>query len=234
MALLANRTPALEEVIRLAMEHRIGDLHVAIPAKVVEYDNASQTASVQPLLQSSTLAPDGKEIGPDTLPIVQQVPVVFPRAGGFFISFPVQEGDHVLLVMCERSIDRFMYGDGDVTDPVDLRMHHLADAVAYPGLYPLSRNIKDAGKTDMRIGKDGGIQLRMQNDTAAFVKPGAASQPVVQGSNLEEYINDLVKKYNSHTHPVTGAVAGKITAPISIASDYTKTINSSIISIPEG
>ena len=44
---------------------------------------------------------------PKPLPVIQSVPVLFPRTKLSFIHFPIEVGDYVLLIFLERSIDKF-------------------------------------------------------------------------------------------------------------------------------
>lgn len=158
-----TRSPSLEEVLRMATHQALFEVHTALPGKVEKYDEKTQKADVKPLLKRTVINDDGTELS-ESLPVISDVPVLFPRAGGFFISFPVQPGDFVLLVFCERSIDKFTAGTGGEVDPVDLRMHDLSDAVALPAFYPFSRPIKDANPDDLVLGQDaGGAQLAIKD-----------------------------------------------------------------------
>lgn len=154
-------TPTLSDILRLAVGQRLRDLHVSMPGRVERYDASKQEASVQPLLQVALA--DG---GSATLPLINHVPVVWPRGGGAILSFPLQQGDTVLLVFSERSLDEWLQQGGDVA-PADPRSHDLSDAVAIPGLYPFS----EPGEADprdvllrfqgseLRLGSDGKINL---------------------------------------------------------------------------
>lgn len=129
-----TRSPDLAEVLRASLDARLQELHTALPAKVEKFNKDEQTVDAKPLLQRTEQLDDGTEVT-EPLPVITDVPVMFPRSGKFFFTFPIEKGDHVLLIFNERSIDKFIE-KGDDTDPVDFRQHHLADAVAYPGFYP--------------------------------------------------------------------------------------------------
>lgn len=138
-----SRSPELAEVL-LALKANIFDgLSVAMPATIVSYTAATQVAKVKPLLKRAVVGEDGTTIQ-EELPEIPQVPVMFPRGGGYFLTFPLLPGDMVMLVFMDKSIDTFMISAGNVAmDQVDLRMHHLTDAVAIPGFYPLTKPIID-------------------------------------------------------------------------------------------
>lgn len=157
------RTPALETVLSVALNHLRRDLNVAMPASVEAYDPENQTVDVQPLIQDTFLDDDGTNVV-ESLPQLPSVPVVFPRAGGFFVTFPIAVGDHVLLIACDRSIDKFATGDGAETDPVDLRSHSLSDVVAIPGFYPFSKSLADVDPENLVLGKEGGATVKVKAD----------------------------------------------------------------------
>ena len=126
-------TPDLITVIQDAIRYHLGEVNTAIPARILSYDPATQSAEIQPLIKRRYK--DGQVI--DRAPITG-VPVVFPAAGGGIITFPVQEGDTVLAIFSQRSIDRWVRGDGEPVDPGDNRKHDISDAMAIPGLFTLS------------------------------------------------------------------------------------------------
>lgn len=171
---MSSRTPRLEEVLRLAYRTMQTDLHVALPGRVEKYDASTQKADVKPLLQRHLSIPEQGELI-EPLPVITDVPVVFPRGGGFFLSLPLAVGDHVLLVFNERSIDKFVAGDGGDTDPIDLRMHSLSDAVAFPGFYPSQKALGDASGDALVLGKDGGLELILDPAGKLDVKIGGQS-----------------------------------------------------------
>ena len=112
----------------------MAELRVSCPAKVVSWDASKQLADVKPLVKDIFEGEDG-EVQHVSIPVITNVPVVFPGAGGMRITFPVAVGDTVHLVFCDRSIDAWLDQGGE-TSPTDQRRHHIADAVAYPGLHP--------------------------------------------------------------------------------------------------
>lgn len=64
------------------------------------------------------------------LPVINNVPIIFPGSGGVRIKWPVKVGDYVWLNFCCRSIDRWLAQGGEV-DPEDDRQHAIDDAVAF-------------------------------------------------------------------------------------------------------
>ena len=142
-----------EELLELVLDHRLGNLHTAMPGRVESYDAAAQTCDVLPQLKRQV--PDGEGgYTTEALPVLSGVPVCFPRGGSFFLSFPLAKGDFVLVVFSERATGNWRQ-KGEASNPGDLRMHSLAGAVAIPGVYPTSGALDDADGTNLVLGKDG-------------------------------------------------------------------------------
>ncbi len=200
-----QRTPELEDVIRLALENFQSSFHVALPGRIESYDESTQTATVKPLLKNSFVDADGVDVVED-LPVINSVPVQFMRGGGFFLSFPIVKGDHVLLVFNERSTDKFQTGTGDDTDPVDTRMHNLSDAVAIPGFYPDSKALGDAHPSNTVLGKDGGTQIHVADGKielgaeASVDKASLDSKIQVELTRIASELTALTTFIATHVH----------------------------------
>lgn len=211
-----QRTPELEDVIRLALDNFQSSFHVALPGRIESYDESTQTANVKPLLKNSFVDADGVDVVED-LPVINSVPVQFMRGGGFFLSFPIVKGDHVLLVFNERSIDKFQTGTGDDTDPVDTRMNNLSDAVAIPGFYPDSKALGDAHPSNTVLGKDGGTQIHVADGKielgaeASADKVSLDSKLQVELAKINSDLTTLKALYNLHVH--TSAAPGSPSTP---------------------
>lgn len=162
---MTSRTPTLGELIRVAIEARLAGLHVSIPGRVEKYDASKQCADIKPLVKT--------ERG-ESVPVIPNVPIIFPGGGSFRVVFPVAKGDTVLLVFCERSIDGWKERGGEV-DPIDTRHHALSDAVAYVGLRSFNDALADAPTDSMKLGKDGGtVQVECKDDEVEIGGGGAA------------------------------------------------------------
>lgn len=168
-----SRTPTLEEVIRTAFLRLTDGVHTSLPGRIESYDSSSQKADIKPLIKNVLVPVDGPEIV-EELPVLPDVPVIFPRSGRFFISLDLQPGDMVLLVFIERSIDRWSQGQGDDTNPIDLRRFSLADAVAIPGLFPFPRALHSSSTDGVKLGEDAvnGIRLEIAGGKLSVTKNG--------------------------------------------------------------
>jgi len=157
-----------EEALRLAMEANQTRIWTAIPGIVVSADLSAQTLSVQPSIQGSISDAEGN-VQSVNLPLLVDVPICFPRAGGFALTFPIAAGDEVLVVFSSRCIDSW-WQNGGVQAPAEVRMHDLSDGFALlaPTSQPKklsavsSSNVQlrnNAGDTFVEITPSGSVRL---------------------------------------------------------------------------
>lgn len=178
---------SLASAMRGAIEGELLELHVSMPARVVAFDPDHQRCDVQPSLRRVVRTADGGE-EELALPVITHVPIVYPSAGGWRLTFPLAIGDTVSLVFSERSLDEWLDGDGGLVTPGPGRRHALSDAQAYPGLRPFGSPIPGIGTTDMVLGReDGSNEIRLRPDGSILIGP-AADQAMVRGNALNEYL----------------------------------------------
>lgn len=194
---MSNPTPTHSTIIDQAVARRVSKIRVALPGRVEKYDAATQKANVQPLLLEEHKDDLGDRVT-ERLPVVTNVPVMFPGAGPWRLTFPIEVGDTVLLVFSSSSLDRWLARGGEV-DPEDARHHHISDAVAITGLFDFAHVPSSAPVTAMVL-------------HAESLKLGAddANDPVVRKSDLQAFVTE----YKAHFHSgVTtgGGVSGVAT-----------------------
>lgn len=164
----AERLNDPEESLRIALESAQANIWTAIPGVVTSVDLTAQTVSVQPSVQGTISSPDGSSQSVN-LPLLVDVPIVWPRAGGFALTFPIAANDEVLVVFASRCIDSW-WQSGGVGAQAEVRMHDLSDgfAVLAPTSQPRklsgvsSTNVQlrdDAGTTYVEIAPGGKIKL---------------------------------------------------------------------------
>lgn len=134
MALKRTLFSTTREVIDFALSN----LHTSTIARVVAVNES--TVDVQPVISRQV---GSEEVTPPVFPDV----ILFTLQGGSsFIKLPINVGDSVLLVMSERSFDRWYSGDGDGL-PYEYRMHDYSDAIAIGGLNPEASAIANVDTT---------------------------------------------------------------------------------------
>jgi hypothetical protein len=115
-------------------------------------DSDGYSASSQPVINGRQKKYDGTE-SPVTMPLVNDVPIVFAGGGGVSITHPVKKGDEGLLIHPSRPIDTW-WQSGGMQDPIDHRYASLSDALLIPGLRNQTRKLSTISKTTFCIRSD--------------------------------------------------------------------------------
>jgi phage baseplate assembly protein gpV len=148
-------------------------MRVSIPGIIQSFDPDAVTCVVQPVVKGYIPTSDGAA-NPSNLPLLLDVPVIFPRGGGVTLTFPVKAGDECLVVFADRCID-FWHQSGGVQEAANGRMHHLADATAQVGLQSQAKKISgiSTGAAQFRS-DDGSTYLEIDPTTKKMkiVAPG--------------------------------------------------------------
>lgn len=145
-----------------------GNLRVALPGIIQSFDPDAVTCTVLPAIYGQRLRDDGTLIS-EELPIIPDVPVVFPRGGGCTLTFPVKPGDECLLVFSDRCID-FWWQSGGVQEPVDPRQHDMSDAFAIVGPQSQAQKISGISTTTAQFRSDDGSTYLEINPTTKRIK----------------------------------------------------------------
>lgn len=149
---ISERLHSEEEQQRASAFNNAAQLRVAIPGIVESFDAARQTVSVQPALTENIQI--GEEAAKATaLPILTDIPIYFPRAGGYSITLPVKKGDECLLVFADMCIDGW-WQSGGVQDQMETRRHDLSDAFALIGFTSQPRVVSGYSSENLQIRTD--------------------------------------------------------------------------------
>lgn len=105
-------------------------IRCAIPAIIQSYDPGTNTVEAQPAIRERLVEEDGS-IRYLNLPLLINVPVVFPSSGSASITFPIEKGDECLIIFSDLAIDNF-WTSGSVQNPIEVRRHDLSDGIAIP------------------------------------------------------------------------------------------------------
>ena len=128
-----------------------------IPCIVQSYNSANNTVECQPAVRERIINEDGT-IQYIQLPLLINVPVVFPGSENFDIKFPLSKNDECLVFFSDLSIDNF-WQKGSVQNPVEVRRHDLSDGMAIPCRMSLPRR-GVSPKASITIDSDGEITFK--------------------------------------------------------------------------
>lgn len=127
----------LDTVIGFWINKNNQNLKFAFPAKVVGIDKLSDgLIDVQPIVNHTNST--NSEIV--TYPVIYDVTIMFPSTRNSTISFPVNQGDYVELIVQTVDIQKFVSGNGDVHDPSFSSYGNLSNVVAQVGFAPYTES----------------------------------------------------------------------------------------------
>lgn len=133
------------EALRAALDGKQAEIWTALPGIVAAFDAAAMTVSVQPAIRGLITGEDGA-VRQASLPMLINVPVIWPQGGGFVLTFPIAAGDECLVVFASRCIDGW-WQSGGVQSPAEQRMHDLSDGFAIVGPRSQARRLAPAADT---------------------------------------------------------------------------------------
>jgi len=198
MAVRINeRIPANdEEVFRTMFDANSNALRVAVPGIIQSFDASTQTATVQPAIRERVFNGGGD---PEwvNLPLLLDVPVVIPRAGGFALTLPVQKGDECLVIFADMCMDAW-FSNGGIQNQIEKRRHDLSDGIAIVGLWSQPRKIANYSMAAAQLRTDdGSAYISLSNNKINIVAPTVE----INGIN-----------FNTHTHTAPNG-GGKTSGP---------------------
>jgi hypothetical protein len=208
---------SLAQILKQAIDNRLLDIHTALIGKIETYDAARQLADIKPVAKCALRDSDGA-LKQEDLPLLVDVPILFPRAGGFFISLPIQAGDFVQVIFNEGSIDEFLTESSSTISSAG--RFTLQGAVALPGLYPEAKALVDAHETNLVLGRERGTQIHV-DDKKIYLGSDKASEALALASKVKEELDRIKSVFNNHTHlSSTGPIkpSDKIIASSNIAT----------------
>lgn len=144
-----------EEFYRRMLENFANNLRVAAPGIIQEFDAETQTATVQVAIREKILNPADLTHTWTEIPLLLNVPIVLPRAGGFVLTMPIQNGDECLVVFSDACIDAW-FSNGGVQNQIEKRRHDLSDAFAIVGTWSQPRKIENYSTTAAQLRTDDG------------------------------------------------------------------------------
>lgn len=202
---MSDRSSTLADAIVNTFWSLISSLHTCLPGRIEKYSREEQKANVKPLIKKQYLDGSAAE-----LPVISNVPVVFPRTQRAGITFPLEQGDGVLLVFAERALDRWLSSGVD-SGPGDSRKFDLSDAIAIPGLFSFKQENLAISDEDVEIHNSGQrITIKRNGD-------------IDVGIDVKKLVTEeFALLFDNHVHNVSvagtpAAQAGTTSSPSAIA-----------------
>jgi len=130
---------SLETILNSQIDFRLSDIYVTMVAEVTNVAKLNECRiDVQPVVNKKYI--DGEIMA---YPEILSVPVQFPSSSTSALTFPINQGDNVLLVFSQKGLDVFKSGATSAHDPIDMRSFDKRDAIAIPCVFPFSKSINN-------------------------------------------------------------------------------------------
>jgi phage baseplate assembly protein gpV len=180
-----------EELQRTIFETLQASLWTAIPCIVDSVNLEKQTITAVPAIKAKVSDKDGK-VSDVELPLLINIPLMFPRAGGFALTFPIVKDDEVLVIFASRCIDSW-WQQGGIQVQAELRMHDLSDgfAILAPTSQPKVLPNVSADNVQLR-NEDGDVYFEIAANNAmelhqsanSFIKIGEAGNITLKAPTI--------------------------------------------------
>lgn len=161
-------------------------LRVACPGIIQSFDVETQTVTVQLALREHINKPDLTKEWVN-LPLLLDVPIVIPRAGGYCMTMPIKQGDECLVIFADMCIDAwFTYGG--IQNQMEKRRHDLSDGFAILGVWSQPNKIENYSADSCQLRNDKGtayIELKENNINLV------ANAVNINGINFNKHTHDL-------------------------------------------
>lgn len=196
------------------MDNQQSQMWTAIPAIVQSVDLGAGTIVAQPAIRGVFTDQNG-DSSYVNLPLLLDVVLTFPSAGGFTLALPIKAGDEVLVIFASRCIDAW-WQSGGVQPPMELRMHDLSDGFAIPGPRSKPKVSQGLSASNARLVNDAGtVYLEITpGGVINMVAPGGVN--ITGDLNVSGDVTALEGTVSLEEHIHTGGTlsGGKTGAPI--------------------
>jgi hypothetical protein len=173
-----------------------------LPGKIVGYDPGTKLAMVEPMVHNGL-----------PIPPIPDVPVKWPRFGGYRLVAPLNKGDEVTLHFHKWDPSRFRASG----EPSESNMKRDAGlyAFAVPGS-EADLDYSGGGDANLHLGNDAGTVEIVVTPTQIKLGASSASSGVSKGDISDSNFDAIVNWLTAHTHEV--ATTGTATAQAGTAA----------------
>lgn len=176
MTISTTDTPEAE-ALRVTIDRQMLDYRTATPCIVEAVSSDGTTVDVRPAIPM-TRRVDGVES--IALPQINGVPIAMfgSTKMGLFVVPPITAGDEGVLVISDRALDNWQFGEGirPSPDAQTPRHHDITDAIFYPGVQRISGAIVAMPTDEIQLRNRAGTCLLAVSDTAIRgTEPGGAT-----------------------------------------------------------
>jgi hypothetical protein len=188
-----DRPENLSELLKAYGAKIASDVHVCFPARIISYNQATKNCDIKPIASKVI----GRADIP--LPIIQDVPVCFPRSSSFILEYPINIGDVVTVLVPDRGIDNLRSGSD--TPVFDRRNHSITDAIAIPS--PIVSDNQQTPLTRIIIDSSGAVTI--ESPSSVFIGGQEGAVPAALSTSVMTELTKLHTTLNSLSAAFTAA-----------------------------
>lgn len=179
------------------MSAAVKTVMTSLPGKIVSYEPDTKLATVEPMVHTG-----------NPIPPIPEVPIKFPKGGGYRIVWPLNAGDEVTLHFHKWDPSRFrVSGEKSLAN---LERDTGIYAYAVPGSES-ETSTYNGGGSGLHIGNDAGTVEIVVTSSQIKLGASAAASGVAKGDVSDANFDAIVNWLTSHTHTVatTGSAAAQ-------------------------
>jgi len=167
---IAERTGDQQEFYNKFADSIKNNMRVAMPGIIQSFDPVTQTVVVQPALKEKIRSSD-LSVSDVQLPLLLDVPIVIPKAGGFALTLPIKLGDECLVIFSDMCIDNWWYAGG-IQNQLEKRRHDLSDAFCILGTWSQPNLISNYSTNSAQLRSTDGVSyIDLKNNEIDMVSP---------------------------------------------------------------
>lgn len=182
------REPTDAELMRQSTKAGLAGVWTSLPGKVVSYDPETKTAECEAMVHDG----DVPEPFPD-------VPVKFPRGGGYRLVWPIEPGDEVTLLFYGLDPSRFRVSGEQ--SPANIKRRHGAYPIALPGSESETLADFEPSTEGLHMGSDDGTVEIIVGASQIKLGSASASSGVAKGNVTDANFAALHDYLVAHVHP---------------------------------
>lgn len=167
------------ELYNTLIDRIMNTLRVAAPGIIQSFDATTQTATVKIAIREQVRQENMEYVWTE-IPLLLDVPVMFPRGGGYVLTFPIKTGDECLVIFGDNCYDAW-FSSGGIQNQVEKRRHDLSDAICIPGLWSQPKVLQQYSTKHVELRNEGRTQyIRMTEDSIDITSPSIR----INGNNI--------------------------------------------------
>ena len=195
MNTLQERTKSNADLLAILKKQTGMSLRCAMPGIIENFNASEQTVSVYVAIRE--LIDTYGNLSWQDIPVLVDVPIVLPRAGGYVLTMPINKGDECLVIFADSCIDGW-WQSGGIQNQVEIRRHDLSDGIAIIGLWSQPNVIPGYSMSGAQLRSiNGSASITLTDDeiilSADSIKIAAGGNTIIDGKNFLGHVHGGVE-----------------------------------------